>query len=249
MPKRLIYTIFLILFIINPSVVLAHSPSESTDSPTPKLTSTKNYEVDPEFKRLLEEKLQKAKDKQEAERKIHEQNKEIRKQKIEEFKIKAEKIKDARKKNAVLKINERIASISSQKTDKMADVLKRLNLIIEKLEDKGSLITGCDKTQLENSIIDAKSTIVKAEDLVTKQATKEYNIDLTDESTLKENVQTVIRSLNQDLQEVHKAVITAKEKVIKSAVELNKLKSCARISTTPQTENITPTSIITPTGI
>lgn len=159
----------------------------------------------------------------------------------EEFKAKLAELKDARKKAAVTRIDSKLAMINTNMTMHMEQVLTRLEMILDKIAEKADAAQAgeADTSTLDQAVTAAKSALAAAQTAVSEQKEKEYVITLTTESAVKQNVGTVVSSLRADLQAVHATVVTAKQAIMKAAMELAKLKVTPTGSTTP-TQTVTP---------
>lgn len=124
-----------------------------------------------------------------------------------QFRERLNTIKDTRKKAVVQKINDDIAVKNKKHTDKFNEVLARLQAFLNKI----SLEAKDSKTL--SDIKSAQAKIDAAKSAVASQATKEYTIEITDETTLRNDVGTTISQFRVDLKQVHKVVVDAKQAV------------------------------------
>lgn len=156
---------------------------------------------------------------------ILQQQKAQRLQERMNFQSKLALIKDEKKKALVEKIDTKIASISAKDTTRMANAVTQLDEILTKIKDQAATAkqTGKDTTALDAAIADADKAISSASAGIKVQATKTYTLNITSESTLRNNVGVTVRQLEMDLKNTYKLVIAAKQAVQKAGMELKKL--------------------------
>lgn len=143
------------------------------------------------------------------------------------FKSRVETIRDVKKKQTVLTISTKIASINKSVTDKMNTALEKLDTALKNLINQTATLKNNNKDTLsiETDIVDAQVALTEAQTEVLAQASKEYVLQISsDEATLKESISPVIVSLNKDINLTHQAVIKAKDAVIKIYREISELK-------------------------
>lgn len=251
MPKKLIVLFLLIFAIALPSISSAQTSTVSTNTPTPQRFSDKNdrLRIEPTLKQAIEDRMTTLKPprgfvKDLIAQKIegHEQRKQTLQRKINNF-------KDQRRKNIILKLDDKIASISSTRVKKMNDALEKLDNILAGIKTKSDQITGCNKTQLAEAITAADEATTAASTAIEDQANKTYEININSEDSAKIDVGGVIKQLTEDLRNTHRNIIDVKQKVIKAASELRKLKSCPRISTIPTQNMSNPSVTLEPTDL
>lgn len=148
------------------------------------------------------------------------------------FKKTLKLFKDKKKAETTERIDAKILSVNLERTDKLADALDKLQLILDRIVSKGAEAKnqGKDTSSLDAAIANAKTAIMSAQDLVSAQAGKQYIINATSEATLKFNVGDVVSSFRTDLANVHKSVINAKQAVMKAASELAKIANLSGIN-------------------
>lgn len=149
-----------------------------------------------------------------------------------QFKNKLKIFKDQNKAQSAEKIDVKILSLNSQRTDKLADVLDKLQSILDRIVTKGNTekTLGKDTALLDAAVVNATTAISDAQILLTAQAEKQYVINATDEASLKVNVGSVVSTFRIDLASVHKSVIDAKQAVRRAATELAKLAGAGGIN-------------------
>lgn len=166
-----------------------------------------------------------------SEAKSNFQNREAEMEKIKKekelFKSQVETIQNAKKKQTVLTISTKIASINKNVTDKMSTALDKLDTILKNLINQTSALKSDNKDTLsiETDTIDAQVALTEAQTEVLAQASKEYVLQISsNEATLKELITPAIVSLNKDINLTHQAVIKVKDAVIKIYKEIYELK-------------------------
>lgn len=117
-------------------------------------------------------------------------------------------IKDERKQKIAERINTQLAHINQQATNHLTQVLTRLRALLDKLS------TRSEKAEVKTAIETASGLIVKAEESVQAQASKDYTIVFTDETDLKAGASTAKKQLKADLEAVRAEVKTAHQAVV-----------------------------------
>lgn len=154
----------------------------------------------------------------------------------QDFKDKLAQIKDARKQTLVNKIDTRIETINTNRTQAMSKSLTQLSAILDRVVSKSATLTPAptmDKVTL------AKEKLSAAQTAVTAQAAKQYVISITNDSTIKTDVMTNLTTFRTDITATHKTVLDAKQAVIDA---IKSLEPEEKTSTTP-----TPESTVAPT--
>lgn len=259
MLRKSIFFLFSLFVFAVPAFAIEEVEPQITRTEKPVVTQIKKFEMDREkiFSQNLKEKFAEKKASAEAKRMeiktLLEQKKKITEQQKTLLKNKLQTFRDENKKELVLKLDERIASISSKRTEKMNEAVNKLTTVLDSIKSKANqLDRSCETTNLTSAITKAEEALTSASAAVELQAKKSYPLNITDESTAKENVGSVLKQLQTDLRNTHKAVMDAKKAIVKAAVELNKTKRCANVSVTPLiTNTVTPTVLpevtLTPT--
>lgn len=124
-------------------------------------------------------------------------------------------IQDENKRRVVENIAERVEIRNEYWVMHWNNVLERLSEILAKIEDRADRAqqAGLDTTDLTQSIREAQTAISDAQTAVTNQASKVYSINITDETTLREDVQEVIGQYKADLETVQSAIRAARAAV------------------------------------
>ncbi len=129
--------------------------------------------------------------------------------KRDEFKTRVQTIKDQRKKVLVERIDAKLAKANKKQTGKFTEVLNRLQTFIDKAKESATDSGILAKITAAQTVIDSAWAAVNT------KAAKSYTMMITDDATLKLNAGTVTSGLRQDLRDVYKLVIDAKQAVMK----------------------------------
>lgn len=150
--------------------------------------------------------------------------------KIEEqkalFKEKLNTIKDERKKIIVENIDTKIANINSRYALKFSEVLKKLDIVINKITERieSAKLNGVNSALTDSAISRAKTAIDNAKIAVDEQSTKTYTVQITTDTALRANTGAVVKQFRLDIMSVHKKVVDAKQAVQNAEKELAKLR-------------------------
>jgi len=140
-------------------------------------------------------------------------------------KLKADlaKIKDAKKRTLAEMLATELPKINTKRTDAWKTQLNQMTDTLKKMEEKGAA-TGKNTTALTTAIKNAEQTIAGAMNAVIAQSGKLYTITITNgEASMSANVQTSLKTLQNDLKPVEDTVKTARESVRLAIRELAKL--------------------------
>ncbi|RJR29608.1 hypothetical protein C4564_01945 [Candidatus Microgenomates bacterium] len=142
----------------------------------------------------------------------------------ENLRLQLTQIKDERKQQIVESAMERIQSMNDRWVAHWENVLERLAGILDKVEIRAdeSSLSATDKLSIEALISSARDAIAAASMSVNTQASKVYNIEITDESTLGSNMKAVMAQLRDDTRNVIEDINVARKAV---AEVLSALKS------------------------
>lgn len=145
--------------------------------------------------------------------------------KLQDFREKIKTIRDTRKKQLVLRIDDRIATSNANLTNKMSEALKRMSFFLTNLATKSSALkaSGKDTTALDAAIANAQTAITTAQAAVDTQKAKTYTAEITDDSLLKGAIGQMVSGFRLDIMATYKTVIDAKQAVMKAVSELAQL--------------------------
>lgn len=151
---------------------------------------------------------------------------EMMKTKREEFKEHLQTIRDTAKRRLVERIDTRMGSVNQRATNRFSAVLDKLQSILNRFVGKAeeAKLKGIDTTTINSAIESAQGSIDNAKAVVASQAANLYVIEIASESALKVNVGSVVSELKNDLRDVHKLVVDAKQAVQKVVMEFAKLR-------------------------
>ncbi len=140
----------------------------------------------------------------------------------EKLKIKLAAIKDEKKKAAVErinlgleKLNDRLVTHYSLVLDKLEKVLVRIAVRADRAESK-----GLDVSTVRSAITDAQTAIAGSRDAIVVQAGKVYTIAISSEQNLRADVGKTRQALHNDLKAVRLTVKAAHEAVRGAATAL-----------------------------
>ncbi|MBI4038255.1 hypothetical protein HY387_01240 [Candidatus Daviesbacteria bacterium] len=134
------------------------------------------------------------------------------------LKLKLQAFRDQNKAKRVEKINETLAMINKKRTDHFVKFLDNAQRISNKLEDRvnEAEASGKDTTVAKAAIADAKTAIQAAKAAVLDQADNDYTIEVSSEKTVREDAKAARDSLRNDLGNLRKQVVEAKQAVAKA---------------------------------
>ena len=178
-------------------------PVESTGE-----MSIRREEMKAKVENLREEMQQK---REEAKTRFQEQR--------EEFKQKVETIKDERKKKTLENIDTNINNLNVKHTESLQKILTRVTEILDRIDDKVASIEaeGKDTSTIKTSSTNARTLINTAAEAIKTQSGKEYIVNVTEESKLKDEVKKTFSVFRNDIKAVHEKVKVAREAVVQTA--------------------------------
>lgn len=133
-------------------------------------------------------------------------------------------ISDARKKNIVGKIGDRLTTSNTNLTGKMDQALMRMSQILEKIASREATLSssGTNTSALKTAITNAQNDITSAKTLVATQKTKTYTAELTDD-TLGSVISGLVQQFKTDITAAHESVRSARTSLLTAMQELIKL--------------------------
>lgn len=175
---------------------------------------------------LLDEKKAALEEKKNQIKNLAEQKKASVEAKRKDVKDKLAAIRDEKKKALIVRIQEKLANINTNRTDHLLKVLTRLEEILKKIETKTAELKGkgVNTSVVDAAVASAKTSIASAKTAVTTQAAKVYTITVNSETTAKNDVGLFMKGLEADLKTVRDLVKVANEAVMKAAVALKALR-------------------------
>lgn len=211
--KQLLPVVFFILLVF-PGTAYAQDSTPSATTRKDRVQERKEtlQQRRAEIKENAEKRLEELKAKLE-------QARNVMKARRETFREKVQTIKDTRKQNAVNRVDQRIATVNKNHTDRFSKALAELERLLGKISDKTTQMKaeGKDTTALEDAIALAQQALSDAKTAVEEQAGKEYIAAIADETTLRVTVGTTISQFRLDLNNTRKSVVNAKQAVLNAA--------------------------------
>ena len=150
------------------------------------------------------------------------------------FKADLEKIKDEKKKekienvgNNLIELNTKITTKSSERVNKIEEIL----ISLESRADK-AVLEGVNVTNVLAHIANAEAVIAEARLAISTQAAKTYTVTITDEVTAKASLQASRDMLKKDIEAMNLKIKAARD-AVKKAIEA--FKSVAKTNTNATT--------------
>jgi hypothetical protein len=119
----------------------------------------------------------------------------------QEFQDRLQNIKDERKQRIVANLAERFMHVNEKWTEHWTNMLGRLSEITAKMSGEGVDTEAAD------------AAIASAQEAVETQAGKDYEIEITDENNLREEVQALVAIFKEDMRSTLSSVQNAKKEV------------------------------------
>ncbi len=166
----------------------------------------------------------------------------------EELKTKLEKIKDERKKTAVERIDQNLTNLNARMTAHYTNVLDQISGVLTRVVSRAdkAQANGKDVTSVRTAITDAQNAITAARAAIVAQAGKTYSMNISGDTTLKNDVGTARQTLRDDLKKVEDLVKAAREAVRKAVTSLAQIQGVDELkpvtSTAPTTQATTSTT-------
>lgn len=128
----------------------------------------------------------------------------------EQFLSQVKIIRNTEKAERVIKIQEKLTHMNTNRTQAMTKKLTTMSEILKKIIEKAASATG-DTTSLQEAIMSAQTAISDAQTAVSEQTGKSYTIQITQgEATLKNDVKSVKDVLKTDIQAVEEKIKAAR---------------------------------------
>lgn len=168
-----------------------------------------------------------------------------------EFEEQLQTLKDETKKQIAEKISEGLTTSNTNATNRMFEIIDKLNEIMLRIEAKvaDAKTNGIDTTVQEEGIQNAKLAIQGASDAITEQAAKEYIITVGDDTTLRNDVGTVVSQQKQDLRTTYELVRSARQAVRQVAKSLKDLLKTTMNSESEATTSALPNTVASPVSL
>ena len=131
-------------------------------------------------------------------------------------------VRDENKLLALERIEDMLNRINQRRTDHFLRVIERLRSILARITTRTDRAkqAGKDVTGAEALIAQATASIDSAEQAVQTQKAKVYELNVTDETTARDEVSATVNSLHEDLRAVRDLVNDARQAVFNALQEL-----------------------------
>ncbi len=115
----------------------------------------------------------------------------------ETFKEKIQTLRDEKKKALIIKLDEKIATTNKRRATEMTNQLQKLSDILDKISSRAinAKAEGKDTTAVEDAISEAKIALQTARTAVQTQIDKDYAIEITQKTALRQDVGKTINQL------------------------------------------------------
>lgn len=152
-----------------------------------------------------------------------------------------EEITDDVKRAALERILNSFETINENKTTRWANALDTLSSILERIKTKLDALEeeGVDTASAVAQVTEAESLLADATEAVEAQAEKIYDVEFTDETTLREVVSPVAQQFKQDLRTTFSAVTATRDAVREAARALAGVNSDSTVNEEEQ-NTVTP---------
>lgn len=132
---------------------------------------------------------------------------------------KVEGITDEAKRAALERIIAAFETINDNKTSRWAQALDKLSEVLERIKSKLEALDeeGVDTSSAVAKVTEAESAIADAAEAVETQSEKVYDVEFTDETTLREVIQPFVQGFKQDLRTTFSEVLAARDAVREAA--------------------------------
>lgn len=153
-------------------------------------------------------------------------------QKRKEFTRQLSLVKDQKKKDLVVKIDNKVSILNQGYVEKFAVSLDSLQQILGKISSKEAELKnrGIDTNSLRVCLLSSQKTIDSAKIYALSQAAREYVATISAERNLKENIGVTVNQFSRDIKSVYEKVQTAKNTVYACVQELAKLSRVLKVS-------------------
>ena len=141
------------------------------------------------------------------------------------FTAKLSTLKDSKKKSIAASLDIKIGELNKKRTTTMLAFLSKMQEVLDKIITRSSIAAkaGKDTSTLDSSVTVAQAAVASALTAVNTQAGKTYVASVTNDATLKNDMETTMKSLKADLDIVNGLIETAKKSVYNAYMELAKV--------------------------
>jgi hypothetical protein len=213
------------------------------------VTGSGNIQVKVQEKRVeLEKILQTIKEKREAFKTKLELNRVETQVKIEkmkvDFKKNIKKIKNEDKKISAEKILDSVQALNIKLTEQLSDRVNQIENVLVSIESRITKAEekGLDVASVKTEVEKAKEAIASARTVISTQASKVYEVNITDEATLRVEMKKLRDTFQDDIKGVREQVKQAHIAVRNTATTLAKIPTIdaeVEVKTEVENNNIT----------
>ena len=166
-----------------------------------------------------------------------------------QFKAQLAVIKDANKKAIAERIDTKLGSINTVRTDRMASALDKMSEFLARLQARVASASseGEDTTKATAALTSAQTAIDTARAAVVAQAAKTYTADVTDEATLRTQMGGSVTQLITDLKATYDVLNSAKKTLMAAVREVAHLGGIKSDTSTPVSGTPVPSASASPT--
>ena len=243
----LLTLVFVLSLLITP-VVLAQE-SESAEKTSQKeimeeVFGAKKEEVKADMEAKREEiQTQRLEMRKEIEAKREELRVKIQ-NKREEMRAALDEIKDQSKVEIIERIDSRLASQNEKLTDRLLGHLGTITEILDRIQDRADLLTDSDTTTVNKAIVDARTALSDAEEIIATQSSREYVATIEREATVKDTISNVVELFRADMKTSIDAVKSTRDAAKMAGEELRSLSRPEATSGDAMVENSTSDPIM-----
>lgn len=230
MSKKLAVAILILVFLINPVATSAQAVT-ITPTPSPALTKSPTRQ-----------------DVKDAMKEAREEFKTQMSQAREDFKTKLAALKDQRKQAIVTSFDSKITELNTRRTTQMTEHLTRLQRVLDNISTKAAALKsqGQNTATVDADITAAQAAIDAAKQALSDQAAKDYLVNITTPTALKNAASTTMRLFITDLKALFQKILAAKTAVRKAHTDMAKLMG-VKVSPTGSV-SVTPSVTVTVTA-
>ena len=150
-------------------------------------------------------------------------------EKIEEkrqiIKERLEKVEDERKQRIAEHLYDQINNLNERMSNTFSFILDKIEAVLSRIETRSEKAAenGADVSTVEAAITEAINAISASRAAIEAQSQKVYVFEVNSEETLRLDVGSIRQSLHNDLVEVRRTIVAAREAVRKAAVALARI--------------------------
>lgn len=213
----------LIIFTLaaTPGIYAQDSEDEDTETTTTSSTTKMNLQEDRQAR--IEEAKQMREEFQETVQTKREEAQQEFAAARETFQKQLTALKDEQKAAIVEQVDARLQKLNETKTDALSQHLNSISEVLDRIDEKAADLD--DPTEVDKAIEEARAAIQTAQSAVEEQAGLEYVVEITDETSLRADVQKVVDAFKSDMKTVIDLVRDAHKQAREAAQALGATKS------------------------